>query len=209
MPITFLNGVKMFGESTMDPLVSAVVGGTVFSKSFRLPVSKTTMDIFSSALRMPGFMRMFLFLGKLECVLGDSSNPHDSLTFRPLSIGSPMAWADFLYHFVVDLIYRAVRAAYNPETRPESVFYATMYDFKQEFEVKVATNMHRAYTGISLAFGYTNPWARVIRTQCDAWASVPGGMLTFTNGFLVEIPIAHCLCKLAQVSIMWLRHVGC
>lgn len=176
MPITFLNGIKMFGENTMDPLVSAVVGGTIFHKSFQIPLQKSSMDIMSSAFRMPGIMRMFVLAG------------------------SPLAWVDFLYHFVVDLIYRAVRAAYKPGVRPESVFYATMYDFQQQFDEVVASNTHKACTGLSLAMGYTNPWARIIRTQCDAWASVPSGMLQFLNVFLVDIPTAQCLCKDAHGS---------
>jgi hypothetical protein len=111
-----------------------------------------------------------------------------------------MSWADFLYHFVVDLIYRAVRAAYKPGIRPESVFYATMYDFEYQFKQVVTLNIHKGCIGLSLAMGYTNPWARIIRTQCDAWASVPSGMLQFVNVFLIDIPMAKCLCKDAQGS---------
>lgn len=158
----------------MDPLVGAVVGGTIFHKSFQIPLQKTSMDIMTSAFRMPGIMRMFVLSG------------------------APMMWVDFLYHFVVDLIYRAVRAAYKPGVRPESVFYATIYDFEEQFKQVVTANVHKGCVGLSLAMGYTNPWARIIRTQCDAWASVPSGMLQFINVFLVDIPMAKCLCKDAQ-----------
>ena len=95
---------------------------------------------------------------------------------------------------------RVVRAKYTPGVSPESVFYATMYDKKEQFDRVVADNMHRACTGVSLALGYTNPWARIIRTQCDAWASVPSGLLQFINVFLVDTPTAKCLCKDAQVT---------
>ena len=139
MPITFLNGVKMFGENTADPLVSAVIGGGIFHKSFTLPLPKTSMDIMSSVFMMPPYMRLFVVSG------------------------SPLVSVNFIYHFVVDLIYRAVRAAYTPGVNPESVFYATMYNQKESFDRTITSNMHKACTGLSLAFGYTNPWARIIR----------------------------------------------
>lgn len=179
MPITFINGVKMFGENTMDPLINEIVGGVLFKDAFKIPVGDTSIDLFATSFRMPAWMRFFK------------------------TIWSPMAWADFLYHFVVDLIYRVVRAVFTPgltASRPEAIFYLTMYDFKQQFDQIVAASSYRACAGVSLAFGYTNPWARVIRTQCDAWASVPSGMLQFLNVFLVDIPAAKCLCKDAQGS---------
>ena len=82
MPITFINGVKMFGENTMDPLVNAVLGGTIFKKAFNIPLQTTSMDVVASVLRTPVYMRLFVVPG------------------------SAMAWADFFYHYVVDLIYR-------------------------------------------------------------------------------------------------------
>lgn len=188
MPITFINGIKMFAENTMDPLIIAVVGGDVFKKTFNIPIEKTAMDIFASTFRMPGFMRLFVV------------------------IGNPMAWADFVYHFIVDLIYRIIRAVHAPpesRVRPEAIFYLTMYDFKQQFDQIVSASTHRACAGLSLALGYTNPWARIIRTQCDAWASVPSGMLQFVNVFLVDIPAAKCLCKDAQVRVCLLITPAC
>lgn len=187
MPITFINGVKMFAENTMDPLIIAVVGGDVFKKAFNIPIEKTAMDIFASTLRVPGFMRLFVV------------------------IGNPMAWADFVYHFIVDLIYRIIRAVHAPpesRVRPEAIFYLTMYDFKQQFDQIVSASTHRACAGLSLALGYTNPWARIIRTQCDAWASVPSGLLQFVNVFLVDVPAAKCLCKDAQVRVCLLITQG-
>ena len=65
---------------------------------------------------------------------------------------------------------------------------------QKQFSELVTSNIHRACTGLSLTIGYTNPWALITRHQCDAWASVPSGMLQFLNVFLVDIPTTSCLC---------------
>ena len=169
LPRTFLNGVQIVGENTMNPLSNYVVGLAQLN-GIKVPVEKATTDIFNSVLRMPSYMRMFVVTG------------------------TPVAWTNFFYHFVVDLIYRIVRATTNG-ARPESVFYATMYDFQGQFEQIVESNVKKACTGLSLTFGYTNPWALIIRHQCDSWASVPSGVLRFLSVFLVDIPTAKCLCK--------------
>lgn len=171
-PRTFINGVKMYAENQVNPLSAGILGAGIL-KGFRLPLGRTASGLFSGAMRMPGYMRLFVLFG------------------------SPMSMANFLYHFVVDLIYRIVRASFTG-VKPEAVFYATMYDFQQDFDETVMSTAHRACTGLSLAFGYTNPWALFIRHQCDAWASVPSGMQRFLNVFLVDIPTAKCICKDAQ-----------
>lgn len=65
---------------------------------------------------------------------------------------------------------------------------------QKQFIELVESNIHRACTGLSLAIGYTNPWALMVRHQCDAWGGVPTGMLQLLNVFLVDIPAASCLC---------------
>jgi hypothetical protein len=58
--------------------------------------------------------------------------------------------------------------------------------------------MYKSCTGLSLTFGYTNPWAIMLREQCDAWASVPSGTYQFLTVFLVDVPAAKCICKDSQ-----------
>lgn len=99
----------------MDPLASTILGGDMI-KGIDLPMAKQAMDIMGSAFRMPAFMRAFV------------------------TLGSPMVWVDFLYHFVVDLIYRVVRASFTGG-RPEAVFYATMYDFEVYFIIIPTMNL--------------------------------------------------------------------
>ena len=72
--------------------------------------------------------------------------------------------------------------------------------FQKQFIELIESNVHRSCTGLSLAIGYTNPWALMVRHQCDAWGGVPTGMLQLLNVFLVDIPTTACLCgKEAQV----------
>ena len=107
MPITFINGVKMYGENSMDPLAKYILGAPQL-QSVAFPLDKLAMDALTSAMRMPGYLRIFV------------------------AFASPLAWADFMFHFVVDLIYRIVRAVFTGMS-PEFVFYTTMYDFEEQF----------------------------------------------------------------------------
>lgn len=91
----------------MAPL-SRVILGAPQLEALEIPLDRMAMDALTSAFRMPAHLRMFV------------------------SFGSPMAGADFAYHFVVDLIYRVVRAVFTGMS-PQFVFYTTMYDFEQQF----------------------------------------------------------------------------
>lgn len=173
--ITFINGIKMYGESSINPLTSYMLGPDLIAKPLSsIPIQDSAVGLFSGALRMPSFMRLIPV---------------------PKSF---IKMSDFLYHFVVDLIYRIVRASFTGQS-PSYVFYQTMYNFEERYTKGVTLTTQRGCTGLSLAFGYTNPWAMIIRHQCDAWAAVPSNVLTFLNVFLLDIPIAKCMCKDAQV----------
>jgi hypothetical protein len=101
VPRTFLNGVKMLAENIETPIKAP--GADVFIKAFgTLPLDKIPMDIVSTTFRMPNYMRAF--------------------TFSAL----PPSIADFMYHLLVDMIYRIVSSS---QSGP-SIFYQTMYDFQ-------------------------------------------------------------------------------
>lgn len=173
--VTFLNGVKMFGENTINPLEAYILGPDILSKSIgSVPIQDAASGLFSSVLRTPSFMKIL-----------------------PIFY-SPIALANFVYHFLVDLVYRIVRASFTGED-PVAVFYQTMYNFEERFNKGVTLRAKRACTGISLALGYTNPWALLVRYQCEAWSGIPSNILAFLNVFLIDIPAAKCICKDAQV----------
>lgn len=174
MAITFLNGVKVLGEATINPLAPNILGYQVLG-GLKIPMTQDEgMKLWQSVMRTPGWMSAYTVLA------------------------NPTNIADFSYHFVVDLVYRIVRSSFTGKS-PETVFYTTMYDFEQQFNALITASMHKACTGMSLTMGYTNPWALMVRHQCDSWAAVPGGLLAFLNTFLVDVPTAKCLCKDSQV----------
>lgn len=173
---TFINGVKIFAENTDNPVSTQIVGAKMLRGVSNVPMTKYMQDLANSALRMPSYMRMFV------------------------ATASTMVWAEFLYEFTINFIHRTVRASFTGNKSPEGVFYSTMYDFAQDFDKLVTSSMYKSCTGLSLMFGYTNPWANIVRNQCDSWASIPNGILTFLNVFLVDIPTAKCICKDSQGS---------
>ena len=179
MAITFLNGVKVLGEATINPLAGNILGYQMLG-AVKIPMTKDeSMKLIQSTLKTPTGMSAYIVLA------------------------NPTNIADFSYHFVVDLVYRIVRSSFTGKS-PESVFYTTMYDFEQQFNSLITDSMHKGCTGMSLALGYTNPWALMVRYQCDSWASAPGGLLAFLNAFLVDVPTTKCICKDSQVCFLFL-----
>jgi hypothetical protein len=109
MSRTFLNGVKIVGESTKNPISPR--GTNLITKLFNgLPLDQIPMDIITSTFRMPKYMRVFV------------------IAANPLNI------ADFMYHFLVEMIYRIV----SSQSGPSSIFYQTMYDFQVRLSMLVA-----------------------------------------------------------------------
>jgi hypothetical protein len=179
---TFLNGIKIFGENQYDPMLSAVIGGKwtggVLGNS---PLHSSALNVLTSTLQLPAYVQAFK--------LGVST----------------LAMADFVWHFVVELIYRIVRAnkggitfsgtssgtfsgtsSATSSTSPEAVFWTTMYDLKEELDGIVTKSLMQSCAGLSLTFGYTNPWAQFARYQCNAMSTVFSNLVDFLNTFLVS-----------------------
>jgi hypothetical protein len=48
--------------------------------------------------------------------------------------------------------------------------------------------------GIALMMGYTNPWATLIRKQCEASPVAIQGVYDLVLSLLVDVPFAKCMC---------------
>jgi hypothetical protein len=113
---------------------------------------------------------------------------------QAFKLGVPkMAMANFVYHFTVELIYRIVRAS-KSGGNAETVFWATMYDFKKEMDAIVTKPLLQSCAGLSLIFGYTNPWAQFARFQCNAMSMVLSNVVEFLNVFMVSLHFLSSLC---------------
>jgi hypothetical protein len=164
---TFLNGVRMFGKYQYNPMVSAVVGGRLTEVVSNSPLHASAVNVLTTTLRLPNYVQAF----KLGV--------------------SHMAMANFVYHFTVELIYRIVRASKSGGSA-ESVFWVTMYDAKKDMDAIVTKSLLQSCAGLSLMFGYTNPWAQFARLQCNAMSTVLSNVVEFLNVFLVGIWICFC-----------------
>ena len=159
---TFLNGIRMYGLYQYNPMVSAVVGGRILGTFSDTPLDNSAVSILTTTLRLPNYMQAF-------------------------KLGVPkMAMANFVYHFTVELIYRIVRAS-KSGGNAETVFWATMYDFKKEMDAIVTKPLLQSCAGLSLIFGYTNPWAQFARFQCNAMSMVLSNVVEFLNVFMVSL----------------------
>lgn len=48
--------------------------------------------------------------------------------------------------------------------------------------------------GIALMLGYSNPWATLLRKQCEATPMAMQGVYDLAMSLVVDVPIAKCLC---------------
>jgi hypothetical protein len=156
---TFLNGVKIYGQETTNPLIKYMVGRQM-TEIINAPIDYYFAKLFTSVLRMPSFLTAFMLLS------------------------SPVRTTNHVYHLIVDLVYRIVRASKTGEAA-DKVFFNAVYDSRNSLTEQVTRPTLNACAGLSLMAGYTNPWALFIRYQCNAWAQAPGNILDFLNIFMV------------------------
>jgi len=75
------------------------------------------------------------------------------------------------------------------------LFWANLYDLRDDFTSTVTSRMRLACGGIKVMFGVDNPWANLLYHQCAAGAELGDGMLRLTLDIFVLIPMAKCVCK--------------
>lgn len=167
----FLNGIKMFGRYQYDPMIMAVTGGRWANVALgATPLQGSALNALTTTLQLPSYIMAF-----------------------KLGVAN-MAMADFIWHFAVDMIYRIVRASKKKTgaTSADGVFFITMYDFKKNLDEIVTKNMMQSCAGLSLMFGYTNPWAQFARFQCNAASTILGNIVDFLTVFLVRSLLMLC-----------------
>lgn len=126
----FLNGIKLFGRHQTDPLMNVVTGSRLLGNALGAgaPLQQDALNVVTTTLQMPSYVTAF------------------KLTV------SHMNMANFVWHFVVELIYRIVRAVKIGEPA-DNVFFATMYDFKKDMDEIVTGSLMKSCAGLSLTFG--------------------------------------------------------
>jgi hypothetical protein len=174
---TFLNGIKMFGMYQTNPMVSAVTGGKLTGSVLgNSPLHASALNVLTTTLHVPAYLQAF-----------------------KLGVAN-MAMADFVWHFVVELVYRIVRAEKGRQMSAEAVFWQTMYDMKEDMDQIITKSLMQSCAGLSLTFGYTNPWAQFARFQCNAMSTVFSNIVEFLNVFMVSFVLKKCFYSMPNMS---------
>ena len=111
-----------------------------------------------------------------------------------------LAWSRFTYKVFSTLALTLLKRFLDPLqditlAQAFRLFWANLYDLRDEFTATVTSRMRLACGGIKVMFGVDNPWANLLYHQCAATAELGDGMLRLTVDIFVQIPMAKCVCK--------------
>lgn len=173
-----IDGVAYFGEGT----TLAVAGSSRYLvRSFRMPLGQVQVVVLNTI--MPPGARVF--------------SVGSFVTMNPLRV------ARFSYRLVTgaiaDVIPLAVRVDRDSRDTQavRGILYAftnRLYESRQEYYAGITLGMLQGCSGISLMLGYSNPWATLLRKQCEATAVAMQGVFDVFLAILIDVPFAKCLC---------------
>lgn len=111
-----------------------------------------------------------------------------------------LAWSRFAYKAFSTVALDLLKRFLDPLTDITlggafTLFWADLYDLREEFSATVTSRMRLACGGIKVMFGVENPWADLLYHQCAAGAELGDGMLRLALDIFVQIPMAKCVCK--------------
>jgi hypothetical protein len=168
-----LEGVGMYGESTQNPAVFAKT-----LKSFDLPVADIGLGMMQVAGASPVSVAM-------------------SLSVNPLRMAR---WSYRLVTgWITDLIPLLIRI--QKDSKDQAAIRDVVHmmsnhvlDSKREFVGEVLLGMKQGCGGVAMMMGYTNPWAMVLRTQCESIPVAIEGLFNLFTSVTLGIPFSACVC---------------
>lgn len=116
---------------------------------------------------------------------------------------NPLRIAQFSYKLVTasitDIIPLAVRATRNSKDIEAVreilyIFNNQLYESRDAYYSSITLGMLQGCNGLSLILGYTNPWAQLLRKQCEAFPVMMQGLYDLVLSMLVDVPFAKCIC---------------
>jgi hypothetical protein len=69
-----------------------------------------------------------------------------------------------------------------------------MYQAREAYYASITLGMVQGCNGVALMMGYTNPWAILIRKQCEATPVAVQGAYDLALSLMVDVPFAKCIC---------------
>ena len=174
----FLNGVALSSQVQHYPLMVGRVRTfmTAASKINHGSIQQNMQSSFASVAGMPAKMRAMSSFS--------------------------VAWVRSTRYFYKVLQRMLLGAVFNTRYRDgqsaaKSVVttaWQAVYDSMNDYDSFVLDSQLQACVGTSLMFGYTNPWAGLLREQCQATAYFQRGVLNVLMVFFVDMPMMACLC---------------
>jgi hypothetical protein len=116
---------------------------------------------------------------------------------------NPLRMAQFSYNLVASIVTSiiplSIRLTKNPRDMDASrqmlaMFTNKMYQARDAYYASITLGMVQGCNGVSLMLGYTNPWAVMLRKQCESTPIAVQGVYDLLMSILVDIPFAKCMC---------------
>jgi hypothetical protein len=129
--------------------------------------------------------------------LGDAARMLEGLSMPGAGV---LAWSRFIYKVFSTYGLVLLKRFLDPLAdltlgKAFTLFWAGLYDLREEFTTTVTGRIRLACGGLQLMFGGDNPWALLAYHECAAGAELMEGMLSLILDIFVQIPMARCVCK--------------
>lgn len=169
-----LDGLAFYGEASQIPIAPSFSRSLV--RSMKIP-GKDIADGFITHIR------------NREPIIVVSSNPLRMAQFSyKLIVGSISE--------IMPLLIRTEDSQIARENTREILQVLTnrFYDAREAFHNSITLGGLQACNGLSLILGYTNPWAMLIRKQCQLAPLLLQGIYDIAASVIIDVPFAKCIC---------------
>ena len=178
-PITdVLDGMAQYGQGTVD----VWAGGRAVLLLTRVPIREQAVQLWATVQ---------------AATMGDASRMLQGLATPG---AGALAWSRFVYRAVSEYALALLKRFLDPLddltlSGAYSLFWAGLYDLRDEYTTTVTSRMRLACGGLKLVMGVDSPWAELLYHQCAAGAELTDGMFRLVLDIFVQIPMAKCVCK--------------
>jgi len=128
---------------------------------------------------------------------------HSALANEMAISANPLRMAQFSYNLVASIVTGIIPLSIRLTKNPRDVdagrqmlamFNDKLYKARDAYYAAITLGMVQGCNGISLMLGYTNPWAVLVRKQCESAPIAVQGVYDMALSLLVDVPFAKCMC---------------
>jgi hypothetical protein len=119
-----------------------------------------------------------------------------------LMLTNSLRMTQFTYNLITSCITRLIplmiRIDKNNDMRAVreilQILTGQLYDARNGYYNAITKGSLQGCSGVSLMMGYSNPWAVLLRKQCEAVPLAFQGFMDLGLSILVEVPFTKCIC---------------